>query len=114
MLHRVHKHVTGEDIPTLLCGDFNFIAQDEVRFDAATGDEHAGDYTLAKLLEDLFPELVELHQGEYTRRQTSEGRFTTLSRLDRIYFKVDPLDILDLMPHTVITHKLCDPNFPSD
>ena len=56
----------------------------------------------------------ELHQGAHTRRDTRGDRYTTLSRLDRLYVNLPPAEVLDRHPHTAADGIVTNPKEPSD
>jgi hypothetical protein len=114
LIDRIVAQTSGYNSPVFIMGDFNCIVSGECRFSLETLLEMDADPTLAKYIEEHLEGYVELHQGGHTRRQVTNGVFTTLSRLDRIYVNLHPAVLMDMHPHTSTTHLITDPTFPSD
>jgi endonuclease/exonuclease/phosphatase family metal-dependent hydrolase len=94
LLNTIRDHSATLLGPILLLGDFNFVTNYESRFDISVGGDTSQGHALAVHHDEVLADFVELYQADYTRKQTLGNRFRTLSRLDRIYLRVDPLDIL--------------------
>ena len=101
---------------SIFMGDFNFIHSDETRCNLADPmqAESNANPRLATFFEELFANFTELHQGAHTRRDTRGDRFTTLSRLDRLYVNLPPAEVLDRHPHTAADGIVTNPKEPSD
>jgi endonuclease/exonuclease/phosphatase family metal-dependent hydrolase len=114
LLLKIRNIICPSQAVVFFLGDFNFIASEEHRFDPSTSLHITADHALAFYFDELFPQLCELHQGDYTRKQVRDDRISTLSRLDRIYTNIAAAHLHELRPHTRITQVLTDPRLPSD
>jgi endonuclease/exonuclease/phosphatase family metal-dependent hydrolase len=101
---------------SIFVGDLNFVHSDETRCNLADPGqtETIENPRLATFFEERFAEFTELHQGAPTRRDTRSNRYTTLSRLDRIYVNLPPAEVLDRHPHCAADGLITDPREPSD
>ena len=78
------KKVIRKDT-AFVAGDFNFPATDDGRLLLETGESSNSQARLAMKYDNLFSDMTELAQIDFTRRQVQEGRIISLSRIDRIY-----------------------------
>ena len=81
---------------SVLARDWNFDHEEEDRFDveAATFSGNRGE--VAKWWDAHLYDLMEWHQGDFTRSGTTRTGTKSLARLDRIYSNIDSADFLDL------------------
>jgi exonuclease III len=101
----------------LLGGDWNFVHSDDRRFDTESATETASSDPIAQAFENIFADLVELAQPNYTRANSllaPTAALKTLSRIDRLYTNVPPADLHDLLVQVDTVGSVLDRNRPSD
>ena len=96
-----------EDGLSTVGGDWNFMASGENRYNIQQQFECVKKEPLAKLFDTLCAGLVEFEQPDPTRAQLDgDGVAAAVSRLDRVYSNLVPMDILDFRPTAIATHNI--------
>ena len=105
-------HPQDSAIMNVIAGDFNAISPGEFRFHTSTGRLKATNDQFGQWMEDQMDRFAEVFQDDYTRistRYTDDGPLLdSLSRLDRAYIDLPPLELSDRRPVAKVLGSVAD------
>lgn len=93
--------------------DWNFVHADDPRVDLRRLEEVAAFDPLASHFERRLSEFIELEQAAPTRRQMSDGVAVSVSRLDRLYARICPAELGDMVIKAMALGDMLRPSNPS-
>jgi hypothetical protein len=100
---------------TFIGGDFNMGLDAADRLSFEHGVSHgSSDDPVAHIFAEIFHDLLEVAQSDYTRRQVRHGSLVSLSKIDRWFTSLTGLDLLDRSAISATTAMVTDMRFPSD
>ena len=80
---------------SILAGDWNFVFEEEDRYDCAGGKFCGRSNEVAHWWDSHLHTMTEWYQGDFTRSGTTRNGTRCLSRLDRVYSNIALADSLD-------------------
>ena len=104
-----HNHAT-----VIFGGDFNFIHNDDRRYDPTSGSELIESNDIATHFESTFTEYTELFQPNFTRAQAKNPNTGTFSRIDRFYTNIPAPHLTTLSINVDTIGNILSLNRPSD
>ena len=99
----------------IILGDFNICNPEEGRFNVWNQTFTYGDLGKTAVFHSFFPDILEVAQPDYTRRDaTSLGVIRTLSRTDRMFVNVPMAEARDSHCSSHVVENLGKETIPSD
>ena len=99
----------------MIIGDFNMCEPEEGRFSVRNKSFTEGDAGKTALFRANFPQVLEISQPNFTRKDTAaDGTPRTLSRFGRAFINVAMAEARDFHCHSHVTDNLGERSIPSD
>jgi hypothetical protein len=115
LFRRVMEAIPPANIAvTFMGGDMNMSLDAADRVSLENGVVHGASDPIANAFGEIFRDLLEVAQSDYTRRQVRHGSIVSLSKIDRWFTSLSSIDLLDRSAIAATTMKVTNMKFPSD